>query len=144
MVLAHRSAYIFFSWWQNNVQTQLTGNECACLPSLAVHVWRSPGGYFSKQDSWPRSNCDNTGKGLQRRCQLSIPCCLWQPQRQNWEGHSLSHLMWCKLYFKVHLQRDFWNTDRSEMGLPAMRRLMWKTVVPPDAIDTLKHMDVAV
>lgn len=30
------------------------------------------------------------------------------------------------------------------MGLPAMRRLMWKTVVPPDAIDTLKHMDVAV
>lgn len=35
--------------------------------------------------------------------------------------------MWYKLHFKVHLQRDFWNTDWSEKGLPAMRRLTWKT-----------------
>lgn len=44
--------------------------------------------------------------------------------------------MSCKFYFKVHLQRGSWNTDWCEMGLPAVRGLTWRPVVPPDVINT--------
>lgn len=44
--------------------------------------------------------------------------------------------MWCKFYFKVHLQRGSWNTDWSEMGFPAVRGLTWRTVVLPRVINT--------
>lgn len=44
--------------------------------------------------------------------------------------------MWCKFYFKVHLQRGSWNIDWSEMGFPAVRGLTWRTVVLPHVINT--------
>lgn len=44
--------------------------------------------------------------------------------------------MWCKFYFKVHLQRGSWNTNWSEMGFPAVRGLTWRTVVLPHVINT--------
>lgn len=148
----HRGMHIYFSAagktiyiytqqdWNLHLQHYASemGELSPPLPSMSAHLqegtWANvtPGHVLTqttvptdlKEDASYQHHvgCDSL-KGITKKV---IPC-----------------LIWCNVNCtSKSIYKETSGTRWSERALPAVTRLTWKSVVPPDVTNTLKHMDV--